>query len=922
MNVAMNVNGKPVSVIADDPDMPLLYALRNDLDLHGPRFGCGLGQCGSCTVHIDGRAMRSCVTPVRFAQDKQVVTLEGLGTPDKPHALQQAFIDEQAVQCGYCINGMVMQAASLLKEHTQAQRGADSPSACEQPVPLRHACADRARRAARCGEAGMSAHHPSLEAGRPLDAPETDAGFDALRRRVLLTGGALFVGFASARARAAELTTSDPDEKAGVTPEQKLPGKDQRASVPDGVDGFLAIDASGKVTVYSGKVDLGTGVRTAIAQMAAEELSVPMSQVEVVQGDTLLTPDQGPTYGSLSIQVGGAQIRLAAATARDAMLGLAAQRLKVAKDQLTIAAGNVRPAAGGAGIGYAQLVGGTSFNLKVDKNAKVKDPKDHTIVGRSVPRLDIPDKLFGTFTYMQDFKRDDMLHARIVRPPAMQAELQSVDDSACKSVAGYRRHVRKGSFLAVLADTEWGAIKASRAIQANWSDWAGLPDESKLWEHVRSTQVAKSEDLQKTGDTATAMKTGDAKTLSATYDFAIHTHGSIGPSCAVAEYRDGQLTCWTASQQTHLLHRQLVQMLGMKPENVRCIYIEGAGCYGRNGHEDAASDAALLALETAGRPVRVQWMRQEEHGWDPKGPPTLIDYRAAVGADGAVLAWESEAFLPDRPKEIAVTLLTAEMAALPHYAAHPGNIHQGLAIPYDLPNIHAQARWLGSTPFRPSWIRTPGRMQNTFGNESFLDEIAASKGLDPFEFRVRNLNDPRGLEVLERLRKLSNWQPRKAGMRASGDVMTGRGVSYTKYELVRTYVGVVADVEVDRRSGKVTVKKLYVAHDCGQIINPDGLRNQIEGNMLQTVSRTLLEELKFDRSTVTSTDWASYPILRFPDVPQVVMELIDRPHEKPWGAGEPSAAVVPSAIGNAVFDATGARLRSVPFLPAKVLAAL
>ena len=362
-------------------------------------------------------------------------------------------------------------------------------------------------------------------------------------------------------------------------------------------------------------------------------------------------------------------------------------------------------------------------------------------------------------------------------------------------------------------------------------------------------------------------------------------------------------------------------MLGMQPDDVRCIYIEGSGCYGRNGHEDAAADAALLAKET-GLPVRVQWMRHDEHGWDPKGPPTLYDYRAAIDDKGIVLAWESEVFIPDRPKEFAVTLLPAELAGLPKDDAFPGNIQQSLAIPYTIPHIKATAHWLAETPFRPSWIRTPGRMQNTFANESFVDELAAAVGMDPLDFRLRNLNDPRGVELLQRLAKLANWPSRTGRVEQAGDVVKGRGVSYVKYELVRTYVGVVADVEVDKKTGKVAVKKFYVAHDCGQIINPDGLKNQIEGNVVQTTSRTLLEELQFDRAKVTTVDWKTYPILKFPDVPDVAIDLIDRPTEKPWGAGEPTAAVVPSAIANAIFDATGARLRSVPFTPEKVLAML
>ena len=726
---------------------------------------------------------------------------------------------------------------------------------------------------------------------------------NASRRDFLKTGGALVVTFGLGDAYAA----------AASAPAKTV--------ATDQVDGFLAIDAKGHVTVFSGKVDLGTGVQTAMAQIAADELSVPLERVTVIQGDTALTPDQGVTFGSLSIQNGGMQIRQAAATARDALLSQVASAQGVAKDALAIKNGVIAPASGGKGWSYGELVGGRDFQLKLDPKAPLKDPKDYAIVGKPIARLDIPDKVTGRFTYMQDFKRKGMIHARVIRPRAMKATLQAWNDFEARKIPGYIGCIRKGNYLAALAKTEWVAIKASRTVETTWSDWQGLPDKAKLWEYVRSTKVNKDEDLQKVGDVAEGMKAPNAKTVSASYDFAIHTHGSIGPSCAVAEYADGKLTVWSASQATHLLRKQLANMFGMKPEDVRCIYIEGSGCYGRNGHEDAAADAALLAKET-GLPVRVQWMREDEHGWDPKGPPTLYDYRAAVADNGTVHAWESQVFIPDRPKDIAVTLLAAELANLPREDAHPGNIHQSLAVSYTFPNVKATAHWLAETPFRPSWIRTPGRMQNTFANESFVDELAAAAGADPLEFRLRNLTDPRGVELLQRLAKLSGWTPRGGAARPTGDVLKGRGISYVKYELVRTYVGVVADVEVERKSGKVRVTKFHVAHDCGQIINPDGLRNQIEGNVVQTVSRTLIEDVQFDRSRVTSIDWNTYPILKFPEVPEVAIELIDRPTEKPWGAGEPTAAVVPSAIANAIYDATGARLRSVPFTPEKVRGAL
>jgi nicotinate dehydrogenase subunit B len=349
--------------------------------------------------------------------------------------------------------------------------------------------------------------------------------------------------------------------------------------------------------------------------------------------------------------------------------------------------------------------------------------------------------------------------------------------------------------------------------------------------------------------------------------------------------------------------------------------VDGSGCYGRNGHEDAAADAALLA-RAVGRPVRVQWMRADEHGWDPKGPPTLVDLEGALDASGNIVAWNGAFFHPQGVSG-TVDMVAADLASLPHenYLA-PGNIAGNTALGYTLPNVRTVAHRLETTPFRPSWIRTPGRLQNTFANEAFMDELAAAAGADPLEFRLRYLKDPRGIELLDRLAKLAKWTKSVSQRDRNGDIATGRGLSYVKYELVRTYVGAVADVEVNRKTGNIRVKRFYVAQDCGQIINPDGIKNQIEGNMVQTLSRTLKEQVTFDRSQVTSLDWQSYPIITFPEVPDVVIDLIDRPNEKPWGAGEPSASIVPSAVSNAVYDAIGVRLRSVPFLPEKVREAI
>jgi len=693
------------------------------------------------------------------------------------------------------------------------------------------------------------------------------------------------------------------------------------------VDSFLAIDAKGEVTLYSGKVDLGTGVATALPQIVADELDVPLNRIKLVQGDTALTPDQGPSWGSLSIQIGGMQLRNAAATAKAALLEEAAKRLDAKKEGLKVVDGVV--SAGNKRVSYGELIGGKSFALKLDhaKPAAAKDPKDYKLVGKPVARVDIPDKVTGRFTYMQDFRVPGMLHGRVIRPAAIGATIENVDETSIKDVAGIVKVVREGNFLGVVAESEWGAIKAAQKLKASWSKSQTLPDAAKLWDEVRASKVAKDEVTSNVGNTAEAMGQADTKTLKATYDFAIHTHGSIGPSCAVAEFKDGRLTSWSASQATHNLRKQLATMFGMPVENVRCIYVEGSGCYGRNGHEDAAADAALLA-KAVGRPVRVQWSRADEHGWDPKGPPTLIDLRAAVDAAGVVTAWESEFFIPQQTAgSFNVPLVAATLAGMPAgNDIAPGNIFQNSAIPYKFANVKTVCRRLETTPFRPSWIRTPGRMQNTYANECFIDELAAAANADPIEFRLKYLdpNDKRGIEVLNRAAALAKWDKRPSPKRddRGGEAATGRGIAYCKYELARTYIAAVAEVEVKRSTGDIRVTKFYLAHDCGQIINPDGLRNQIDGNVIQTMSRTLIEELKYDRSAVTSLDWATYPILHFPQIPEIVYDLIDRPNERPWGAGEPSAAVVPSAISNAVFDAIGVRLRSVPFTPDKVKAAM
>jgi CO/xanthine dehydrogenase Mo-binding subunit len=737
-------------------------------------------------------------------------------------------------------------------------------------------------------------------------------GFQTTRREFIKGSGVLIVGFSLAGSVS----------RAGA----QTAGAAVKTVAADEVDAFLAIARDGTVTVYTGKVDLGTGTRTALPQMVAEELDVAFERIKLVEGDTALTPDQGPTWGSLSIQVAGVQLRQASATARKALLEMASQRLGVPASELEVKNGVVRAKADPTkNVSYGELIGEREFRLKVDKAAPLKNPASYTIVGKSIPRGDIPGKVTGQFMYMHDFHVAGMLHGRVIRPPAMGATLLSVDESSVNDIKGFVKVVRVGNFLGVVAETEWAAIKAARKLKATWSAWEGLPDMDKLYEHVRKTPIAKDEVTLNVGDARAALASA-AKKLSATYEFAIHLHGSIGPSCAIADFSDGRLTVWSSTQAPHWMRRELATVLGISPDKIRVIFLDGAGCWGRNGHEDAMADAALLS-RAVGRPVRVQWMRHDEHGWEPNGPPTLVDIRAGLDASGNVIAWQSEFWIPKVTLITdSVPIIAATLAGLPHKkeTINPGNVFHNSAVGYSFPNAHCVAHRLETTPFRPSWIRSPGRMQNSWANELFMDELAAAAGADPVEFRLRYLHkEPRGVAVLKAAAARAKWDtrpsPKKGATKA--EIATGRGVAYMKYENVRTFVAAVAEVEVSRRTGEIRVKRFVVAQDCGLIINPDGVRAQIEGCVIQTVSRSLKEELKWDRSRVTSLDWVMYPLLTFPEVPEVEIELINRPNDPPWGVGEPAACVIPSAISNAVFDAIGVRLRTVPYTPERVKAA-
>ncbi len=733
-------------------------------------------------------------------------------------------------------------------------------------------------------------------------------------RRAFLRDGALLVGFAWAP-RGEALAQS----RSGAGMPAELP---TRATLdPLQLDAFLAVHRDGRVTVYSGKVDLGTGHRIAMRQMVGEELDVAVDRIDMVEGDTALTPDQGPTAGSTGVMRGGVQLRQAAATARRALLAIAGERLQLAPAQLSIDAGVV-VAPDGRRLGIGELVGERAWDLKVDPKAPLKRPADYRVVGRSLPRPDVPAKLTGRHVYVHDHVVPGMLHGRVIRPPAVGATVAAIDEA---SVAGLPdvRVVRVRDFVGVVSSDEWAAVRAARELAVRWEGGGGLVGDAKLREWARRGPFVREQSLVERGDAAGAG--GDPTRLSATYYWPVQSHASMGPSCAVADVRESHATIWTASQATHRYRPAFAQMLGMPPERVRLVYLDGAGCYGMNGHDDAAADAALLS-RAVGRPVRVQWMREDELGWDPKGPPQLLDLRASLDAEGRIGAWQTDMYVPIATANLAwVPLLGPSAAGVRQPAGQSvGLVSQNGDPPYRARSVKVRAHWLGEAPLRPSNIRAPGKVANGFAVESFVDELAHAARIDPLAFRLRDLADPRGVEVLRRAAVSLGWQPRPAPSAAApaGGPARGQGIAYVHYKHSETYVAVGMHVEVDRASGAIRVLRIACAHDCGLMINPDAVRAQVEGNLLQTLSRTLHEETRFDTQRVTSVDWASYPILRFPEVPEVRIDLVDRPDLPPLGAGEAASAVVAAALGNAVFDATGVRVREVPFAGERVREAL
>lgn len=698
----------------------------------------------------------------------------------------------------------------------------------------------------------------------------------------------------------------------------------------DAIDSYLSIGADGRVTAFTGRVEIGTGVQTALTQIVAEELDVAFDQVTMIMGDTDKAMRQGRTSASDTIQVWANFQRRAAAEARRFLVNQAAENLGVPAADLKVENGVVISKSDPAKkASYGELIGRKRFSLPLPKDVPVKNPSEYKIVGKRIPRVDIPGKVFAQPVFVHDIRRPGMVHARVIRPPypgmetQMASSLVSVDASSVKDIPGLIKVVVIGDFVAVVAEREENAIRAARALKVVWKPWAGVPDHTQLETVIRG-HPGKPRTVRNDGDVVAAMGKLHKK-IEATYVWPYHLHGSIGPSCAVAEIVDEHMTIWSATRDPGVTRTDAAELVGMPVETVRILWLEGSGAYGRNCTDDATLEAALLTKEI-GRPVRVQVMRDEEHGWEPKGAAHLIDIQGGIDAAGKIVAYDvTTKFMGGQEGTAMAPFLTRRKEL--RFALRRNGDRNASPLYSGLENVRVTC--VDVTPaIRTSLLRGVASLSNSFANECFMDELAVAAGADPAEFRLRHLTDPRAVALMKAMLEKAGWETRVGRKQQTGNIVTGRGVSYARYTHGdypghgAAYTCWVAEVEANLSTGVVRVTRVVAAQDCGLTINPAGCEHQIRGNVIQAVSRIMREEVTFDKSGVTSRDWANYPIATFNDIPQIDIVMIDRPEEKPLGVGE--SAIVPSAgaIANAIYDATGLRLRQVPFTPNRVKLAL
>ena len=877
---ALRVNGKSETV-AVEADTSLLSVLRHDLGLVGAKYGCGLGQCGACTVTIDGQAATSCSIPIADVADKSVDTVEGLARGDTLHALQRAFIEEQAAQCGYCVAGIMMRAKALLDTNPH-------PTDAEITEAL-------SANLCRCGT------HPRFV------------------RAIARVAG---------RAPRSTVTVLHTDATGPMTE----PRSPSLAGAPL-VSSWIAIGADGTVTITTGKVEIGQGIRTALAQICAEELDVDLARVTVAVTATTTSPNEGWSSGSNSIEDGGGAVRRAAAEARRLLLQEAAVRLEVPAERLDVEDGAIRDPRSNRRSSYWEIAPHVDFAKPIGLDAPTKSGKALRVVGRSMPRLDIPAKIAGKPSFIHDLRLPGMAFGRVVRPAGPNHRLTSIDTASVAAMAGVVAAVHDGSFLGVIADRDDVAVRAAARLArlAHWEATAELPRAEDTYDGMVAKPFASSRivDGLPTQDapgsfTASA---GAATTLTATYRRPFQMHGSLGPSAAVATWTDGRLAVWTSSQGIFPLRAELAYIFGLDVTAVSATHVEGAGCYGHNGADDATLDAALLARAVPGRPVLVQWTREQEHAWEPYGPAMVMTLQASLDAEGRIAAWSHDVWSGphiNRPTGSGKgsRLLAARHLAQPKPVeiarslsdSHSGGYRNADPL-YALPNRRIVHHEIVDPPLRTGSLRGLGAYANIFAIETFMDELADAAGTDPVAFRLAHLADPRGRDVIERTAAAANW----TGYRPTDN--RGLGFAFGRYKNTKAYAAVVVEVEVDPETLAIRLIRAVLGADAGRIINPDGLANQIEGGFIYAASQSLKEEVLFDRAGVTSTDWLTYPILGFAEVPEIATVLIDRPDEPPLGAGEGSQGPTPAAVANAIYRATGVRLRDLPLTAERLRAA-
>jgi nicotinate dehydrogenase subunit B len=727
---------------------------------------------------------------------------------------------------------------------------------------------------------------------------------DISRRGLLAGGGALVISFS--------------------LPARKIFAQGAPASgiAPDRLDSWLRIDAQGLATVYTGRTEFGQGMKTAMIQLAAEELSLDPHTVKIVSCDTALTPNEGYTSGSRGMADGGSTVRAAAAQMREILLQVAATKLGADAAQLKLENGKV-VGPDGKSIGYGELVAGDAMHVQLNKQTKLKDPKTYSLVGKEFARVDIPAKVTGGVAYLQDLRLPGMVHARVVRPPSYGAKLRAVDTAKVEKLPGVLKIVRDGSYLAVIAEKEFQAIKAMEALAeaAQWDEQAKLAEYPALFDWLQTTKAQDVPIL----DTKTTPEPG-TRTIEAKFTRPYQMHGSIGPSCAVGQFQEGKLTLWVHNQGAYPMRQAVAELVKLPEDEIRCIHMEGPGCYGHNGADDAGGDAALLAVAFPGRPVRVQWMRADEHGWEPYGSAMVTKGRVSLDGSGKIVDWNYDVWSmthstrPGGAKSLAAAWYREHPLTLPPARAPAANETDGnrnAKPPYKLASAKVIHHHIEEMPLRVSALRSLGAYMNVFSVESLMDETAAAAGVDPVEYRLRYLDDPRARDVISMTAERFGWNTDKLPKGR------GRGFAYARYRNSSSYVAIALEVEVNPSSGAVRIPRVVASVDSGTAVSPDGVRNQIEGGIVQSASWTLHEQVGFDKKGITSRDWASYPIMRFAEIPESVeVHVINRPGQPLLGAGEAAQGPAAAAIANAIAQATGNRLRDLPLTRDKVKGAM